>query len=397
MLSGIPSFFQSISALPIANDIQPGEVYNGVVRAQNNALVLTSGRIVINLDEGIGLVAGQRVTFQFNSTPTGLQLAITPQTTHASLQSASPDFGRMLAPILESLGKLELAPRIQGILPRELPATSSSLQPLLTVLLSEQGLGTDLDQFSQIVTSAAANPGGLGQGTIQAIAQWLGLLPPTDRAAWQALLLRSREEQSAAARIAASLKPGASSSGLATLKESAASLATRLLDDPAFLQSLKEDGQLEPFKALAQRFQERATGVDLQNLRGLDQSYQFLELPVGEAHGFHRAHVHNFQEKSGQGKEGGPAVYRTVLDLETTQLGALWISLQRTGNQCACQFRVADPEVAALLESEGPTLKAALTEAGFTSVSVSTLVWDGNREDALIRMLAPFQKLDLEA
>lgn len=397
MLSGLPSFFQTISALPVAKDIQPGEVYTGVVRAQNNALVLSSGRLLIPLNDGIGLVAGQRVTFQFNSTPTGLQLAITPQANNAPIQSANPDLGRILAPILESLGKLELGPRLQGILPRELPMTSGSLQPLITVLLSKQALGADLDQFTQIVHSAAVNPGGLGQGTIQAIAQWLGLVPPTDRAAWHALLQRSREEQAAVARIAASLKPGADSSVLASLKESAASLATRLLDDPAFLQSLKEDGQLEPFKALAQRMQDRATGVDLQNLRGLDQAYQFTELPVREAHGFHRAQIHNFQEKSGQGKESGTAVHRTVLDLDMTQLGALWISLQRTGDQCACQFRVADPEVAALLESEGPALEAALAEAGFASVSVTTLLWDGNREEALIRLLAPFQKLDLEA
>ena len=236
MLSGLPSFFQTISALPVAKDIQPGEVYTGVVRAQNNALVLSSGRLLIPLDDSIGLVAGQRVTFQFNATPTGLQLAITPQASNAPAQTAAPDLGRILAPILESLGKLELGPRLQGILPRELPATSGSLQPLLTVLLSKQTLGADLEQFSQIVTSAATSPGGLGQGTLQAIAQWLGLVPPTDRAAWHALLLRSRDEQAAAARIAASLKPGADSRGLSALKDSAASLATRLLDDPAFLQ-----------------------------------------------------------------------------------------------------------------------------------------------------------------
>jgi hypothetical protein len=396
MLSGIPSFFQSISALPMAKDIQPGEVYAGVVRLQNSALVLSSGSLLIPLDGGSGLTVGQRVNFQFNSTPTGLQLAITPQTANAPTQATSPDLSRVLAPILETLGKLELAPRIQSILPRELPATSGSLQPLLTVLLSKQALGADLDQFSQIVASVPANSGGLAQSTIQAIAQWLGLLPPTDRAAWHALLLRSREEQMAAARIAALLKPGADTTTLATLKESAASLATRLLDDPAFLKSLKEDGQLEPFKALAQRFQERATGVDLQNLRGLDQAYQFIELPVREAHGFHRAQLHNFRENTGQGKESGTGVSRTVLDLKMTQLGALWVSLQRRGEQCTCEFRVADPEVAALLQSEGPNLEAALAEAGFSSATVTTLLWDGSREEALIRMLAPFQKLDLE-
>lgn len=397
MLSGIPSFFQTLSALPLGRHLQAGETYTGVVRAQDNTLVLAAGRLLIPLDEGIGLVAGQRVSFQFNTTPKGPQLTITPQTTAPLAQNSTPDLGRVLAPILESLGKIALGPRIQGMIPRELPATSGSLQPLLTVLLSERALGADLEQFSQILQSSTANPGGLGQGTVLAIAQWLGLVPPTDRAAWHAFLLRSREEQAAAARIARSLKPGGESSSFTALKESAASLAARLLDDPAFLHLLKEEGQLEPFKALAQRIQERVLGADLQNLRGIDQAYHFLELPVSEAQGFHRAQIHNFQEKSGQGKEEGAHVYRTVLDLEMTQLGALWIALQRTGDQCACQFRVAAPEVAALLESEGPALEAALTETGHASVSVTVSVWDGNREEALLRLLSPFQKLDLEA
>ncbi len=397
MVGGIPQFFQSIAALPVAKSIQPGQTYAAVVRLQDNVLVLTSGRLQIPLDDGTGLLPGQRVTFQLTTTASGPQLTITPELAAGSSPGATaqPNLGRVLAPILESLGKLELAPRIHGMIPRHAPATLSSLQPLLTVLLSERAPGADLDQFSQIIASAA-NQSGLGQGAVQAIAQWLGLVPATDSAAWHALVLRSRAEQIATARIAAALKAGGDQKGLASLKETPGSLADRLLSDPAFLQSLKDDGEVETFKALAQRIQERATGAELQNLRGLDQSYQFIELPVRERDGFHRAQIHTFQERSG-GREAGGAVSRTVLDLDTTQLGPLWVALQSAGNQCGCHFRVEDPEVLALLEGEAPALEAALSEAGFAKATVTATLWDGNRDEALITLLAPYQKLDLEA
>jgi hypothetical protein len=397
MLSGVSPFLQSIAALPQATEVQPGQTYSAVVRVQNSALVMVSGQLLIPLDEGSGLVPGQRVSFQLNPSTTGLKLSITPESVASSAGASppAPSLDRILTPILESLGKLGLAHRIHGAIPRYAPTTSTTLQPLLMVLLSERALGTDLAQFSQLLSSVASQ-GALGQGTAQAIAQWLGLVPPTGSEAWRAILLRSREEQSAAARIAASLKTETGQTGLSGLKESAAALAGRLLADTDFLQALdKED--LEPFKALAHRIQERATGADLQNLRSLDQSYQFLELPVPESNGFHRAQLHTFQDKSGPGREIGAPVHRTVLDLETTQLGALWVTLRSTGNQCACQFRVEDSAVTDLLQSEAPALEAALTAAGFAGATVSAVLWNGNREEALIALLAPYQKLDLDA
>lgn len=394
MLNGVTAFFQNIAAFPMAREIQPGQTYAGVVRMQNDALVIVSGRLQIPLEEGSGLIPGQRVSFQLTTTPAGAQLTITPELASGAAPT-SPSPASPLTPILEALGKLDLAQRIHGAIPRHAPSTEAALRPLLTVLLAEQGLGADLDQLTQTLAAVAPQLSP-GQGAALAIAQWLGLVPPSDSAAWRTLLLRSREEQSAAARIAASIKSEGSPGGLGALKESAATLASRLLDDPEFMQVLKEGGKLDSFKALAQRLQERATGVDLQNLRGLDQTYQFIEIPVRESQGFRRAQIHTFQEKSGTGTSPGNAVHKTVLDLETTHLGALWVSLQSVGPQCTCQFRVEDPAVAELLSSEASALEAALAEAGFARASVSATLWDGNREVALIAMLAPYQKLDLE-
>jgi hypothetical protein len=35
--------------------------------------------------------------------------------------------------------------------------------------------------------------------------------------------------------------------------------------------------------------------------------------------------------------------------------------------------------------------------AGFAKATVTATLWDGNRDEALITLLAPYQKLDLEA
>ena len=394
MLSGVPAFFQNISSFPMAREIHPGQAYAGVVRAQDDVMIIVSGRLQIPLDEGSGLVPGQKVTFQLTTTPAGAQITISPELA-AGAAPNSPTPASALTPILEALGKLELAQRIHGAIPRHAPTTDAALRPLLTVLLAEQGLGADLDQLARTLTAVAPQLSP-GQGAALAIAQWLGLVPASDSAAWRTLLLRSREEQSVAARIAASIKSESSSGDLGALKKSAAALASRLLSDPEFMHALKEDAKLDPFKALAQRLQDRSTGADLQNLRSLDQSYQFLEIPVAESQGFRRAQLHTFEEKSGPARPPGSSVHTTVLDLETTHLGALWVSLQSAGPQCTCHFRVEDPAVAELLSKEAAALESSLADAGFGRAAVSATLWNGNREDALIAMLAPYQKLDLE-
>lgn len=397
MLSGVSQFFQSIAAFPQAKEIVPGQTYTGVIRVQNGSLILTSGRLQIPIDDAVGLLSGQRVSFQLRSTTDGPQLTITPeQAPGGAVPPSPPNLARILAPILETLGKLDLAPRIHGMIPRHAPSTPVALRPLLAVLLSERALGADLERFTEVLSSGLSR-GVFSPGTAAAIVQWLGLGPADDSGSWQALLLRSRQEQAVAARIAATIKDGSGQELLASLKDSAASLAERVLSEPEFLRALQEDGELENFKGLAHRIQERATGGELQNLRGLDQNYHFMELPLSESQGFHRAQIHTFHEKGSTGRSSGGTMHHTVLDIDTTRLGALWVALQSAGDQCNCQFRVEDADVAALIEAQAPTLEAALAAAGYGRVSVSATQWEGDREAALIAMLAPYQKLDLEA
>ena len=126
------------------------------------------------------------------------------------------------------------------------------------------------------------------------------------------------------------------------------------------------------------------------------QPYQFLELPVREADGFRRAHIHSFSEKGGGPNAPQTPTHRTVLDIETTRLGPLWIALHAAEGHCACRIKAVEHEVAALMRNEADALRESLQGAGYQNASVTVEPWDGNREEAVYQLLAPYQKLDLE-
>ena len=412
MLSGgIPPLLplvHAVAQIPPNAALQEGQTYSALLRAQNSALVAQVGAIQITLPEGAPFVAGQRVLVLVVSSgnPLQVEIAPAPPATAAIVPAAiagapaatggpAPGLDTLLRPILQALGKLDLAPRIASLLPPQLPRTTASLQPLLTALLAERGLGRDLQQMQQVLATASSQ-GAVPADAIAAVAQWLGLAPGANGETWRNLLARARAERAVEARIAQMLGPSGNRGGLAAARESASTLAGRLLDSEPFAGWLRARGELEPFKALAQRLGEHARGGDLQNLRAQDVPYQFLELPVREADGFHRLHMHSFSEGRGGGKSPQSGTHRTILDIETTQLGPLWIALQASGDQCACRIRTALPEVAALFESEADGLRVALEEAGYRTADITAELWDGQREEALLQLFAPLQKLDLE-
>lgn len=397
MLSGgLPPILQTVAPSAQTAALIPGQTYAGVVRVQNGILLAQLGALQVPLPEGAALTAGQRISVLVLASGSTLQLEITALGATAQPAGEGPSIGSILQPILQALGKLELAPRAGSVLPQQLPPSTGTLQPLLAALFSERALGADLQQLQQVLLKVS----GLGILTPEnaiAVARWLEIgMGPDAAAAWRNLLDRGRAEQAATARIARALQAGGAPSGLASLKESAASLILRLLSDSRFMAWLRDGGESEGFEALAGRIRERAAGGELLNSRSLDQPYQFLELPVSARDGFLRAHIHSFSDDTGGGRRGERAVFRTILDLETTRLGPLWISLQATGDHCACRFRAADPAIADLLDTEANALRQSLGEIGYRDVSITAEHWDGNREAAVLDLLAPFQKLDLE-
>ncbi len=385
--------FQALSQ-DAANALPPGKTFAAVVRSQPQGLFTTIGAIQIPLDAGVGLEEGQRILIQVQRQGDGIRLDIRPQSTSAAGQS--PSISTILASLLRAEGRTELARQGATILPRQTPANAATIQAFVTTLLSDRGTGQDLLQLQQFITSATSQ-GVLSPDVGTALSPWLALTALADAAAWQDLVRRARSEREAIARLAQRLGGTQTGTSLADLKESIRTLTKRLMTDEQFQQWLRSNGSADDFKALADRTLERATGRDVQNLRSLDQSYQFLELPITEKQGFKRLQMHLFSESKGESTPQKNPVHRTVLDLELTRLGPLWIDLSAHGQRCTCTIEAAASELVEEITNVATDLETALTALGYTNVRVQASLMNGSRESALIALLAPFKALNLEA
>lgn len=382
---------------PAANSpLLAGQRYSGVIRAQPDGLAAIVAGLKLPLDADSGLQAGQRVHVQVQAHGKHLQL---------TLQAAPPPEGKvgrtggqaaLLQAVLQQVGHPELEPPLAALLPRQAPQSAEAIQALVTSLLVERGTGRDLQQLQQLL-SQATQQGVLSPDSGAVLSPWLSLTALADAKDWYDLLRRARSERNAAARLAQVIRGEAPMGALATLKESLASITRQLLNDHVFQTWLRSQGLEEPFRALTERSAERALGSDVQNLRALDQSYQFMELPLGEEQGFRRLQLHLFSEEASKHAASHHPLHRTVLDLELSRLGPMWIDLRAQGTQCSANFQVMTATLADQLNQSADELREGLAEVGFPHAKLSARPWDGDREAALLALLSPYQGLDLDA
>lgn len=394
MLNPLPSTTIQITTPQAENGLQPGRTYSGVVRAQPDGLVALIGRVHVPLGTTSGLSAGQPILVTTRIQEGTLQLTIRAQA------AAAPQSGgaepALLESVLNALGRPELAGRLATLLPRQVPATEAALRALVSSLLAERGAGQDVQQLQQFLNSAT-NQGVLRADAGLNLSPWLSLTALADSAAWNELLRRARTERQAASQLARVAFGKAGPDSLQNLKQSLSSLVQRLLDDPGFQNWLRDNGQEETFRALADRVFERASGSDVQNLRALNQPYQFLEMPIPAGEGFFRLQLHFFSDGDSRKQDPADTAHRTVIDVETSRLGPVWIDLQTHRQSCSCTFKMATPELVDVVDESLPELRASLTALGYGDVRIRALPWDGDREGALLALLAPFKSLDLEA
>jgi hypothetical protein len=138
------------------------------------------------------------------------------------------------------------------------------------------------------------------------------------------------------------------------------------------------DALIKSLDALIQRFD----AGRMQNVRGFELPYQFLEIPLHQSSGFDRAQVHFFGDESGR-RESEPNSTTVVLDLELSRLGSLWIMLHAAGGTCRCVIRASSDSARRTLEDASPLLEAVLRSAGYSSATVQSEPWDGDRIAAL--------------
>lgn len=380
-----------------ASALQPGQSYHAVVRAYPDGLAAHIGRIQIPLEGATGLQAGQRINIQVQQQQHGLQLLIRPSDSQPPVSgNASPAQQAPLGVILAQLGRPDLANTLPTLVPRNVPASEAALRPLVSTLLALRPTGSDIQQLQQIIAQATSQ-GVLRADSIQALSPWLALTAVADAAAWEDLVRRARSERAATARLAQVLSGKGSAQSIKSLQESLASLVRRLANDQSLQTWLQGAGLEDAFRGVAERILDRASGAEIQNLRGATQPYQFLDMPLSAELGFHRAQVHLFSEQDTQSPGRDADFHRTVLDLETSKLGAIWVDLGVRGRACTCTFKLAREDLADIVMDSAVELDESLRGLGYHPVRIRAIGWDGDRESALINLLAPFQPLDLDA
>ena len=145
------------------------------------------------------------------------------------------------------------------------------------------------------------------------------------------------------------------------------------------------------------RVAERLTGGQLQNLRGLEQSYVFLELPFQTGAPLRHGQVHLFSDGHGKRRNIDANNATVALDLSMTKLGDLWITLRVVNGQCACKFRATSQPVADAIEAASGDLVQALGAAGYPRAMVQVALWDGDRLKRVTLLMRRFSGLDVQA
>ncbi|MBX7256393.1 MAG: hypothetical protein K1Y02_08530 [Candidatus Hydrogenedentes bacterium] len=373
------------------------QVLNGVIQQTPQGPVFQAGQTTIPLASVPDNLVGTALSARFVETGQGSRLLV--WQTEASATSA-PTTGRSLPEVLgrifQVFGQSGLAERAASLIPRALPPGEAAIR-LVASLFLERGVGAELvERLVTLVKQGAAS--GVVSDDLQK--RLLSLLTRTAGSESKELLaaLRIAAQTSSRSPEAALARAFAQSEGLsATLADDLRSAIHQLRTSEPFRAFLEKTGQMQEFNTTSSSLIERITANQLQNLRGLETSYLYFEPAFVPGSGLSSAHIHAFGD--GSGKQSFPSENSTVvLDLSTTRLGDLWITLSAVQGACSCVFRTREPLVAVLIDEHAPELEKLLSDtANFTYTQVRAVVWNNDRLSAAIDLFRPLEGIDTEA
>ncbi|MFP4499702.1 MAG: hypothetical protein ACLFTT_01775 [Candidatus Hydrogenedentota bacterium] len=343
-----------------------------------------------------GLESGQPVTAEVVTQQEGLALRVLPHPPPGAgpdspaLPRAVPE---ILRNIMAALGHTGRTTQVAQTMPPQLPQTDAALRSLLSLFLNRTALGDDMQQVGTMLSRAAG--AGMVQEAAAAFAALAEALTAADTGALRNLLQRLSRARSVEARIAAALAAGNVDDAMAELNGDLRTLLAQLRGNTAFRAWLHGRGQWKGFDEAAQRILQRLDGAALQNLHGLKHPYTFLDLPLPAETGFRRAQVHLLGDGKGKRFDRGRAVIG--MDLSTTHLGDLWVTLDIAPQRCRCLFRAANIETVAAIEAQGAALAEGLEAAGYAHAIVEVTPWDGDRLREAAALLRPLAGLDVQS
>ena len=386
--------------------LRPGQVVEGTVQKSEQGLLVRIGGTDLPIEPVAELTPGSRVSAEIVHTGAGPRLRLTPlptptasaQAAPAPSSSAAPQLPAVLTSVLESLNRLDAVRPAVHLLPRDLPQSEEAIRQVLTLYLSRGTTGQDLQQIAAVVRQAV-DAAVLTERDVSAVASFLRLIASEADEDPVSVLRRTGEQASKPieARLAAAVAAGKVEAFLAELDQDVAVLLSRMRSNESLRSILRRTGRLGDFDAAVERTIERFSGGHLQNLRTAEMPYHFLEVPFDSNALLTQAQIHIFGEGGGKGRRFDPNNSTVVIDLSTTKLGDLWISLNMVQGVCQCWIRATDVEVVRAVDDSSKELAERLAASGYPGATIHATLWDGNRLKEAANLMRRFEGISLEA
>ena len=385
--------------------LRPGQILQGAVQSIEPQTLIRFGNLVVPVEQVEALQAGQAVTAEVVRGEQGLQLRITPapqpQTQYVAQDATSsplrnlPEF---IVNTLQALGKLEYAEQAVALVPRTIANNPAAVRLVLTLLLDREGSDDHAARLARIVQQAV-DDGALPEGEVKDLLPLLRAIASA-RSEQIAPSLRGHAAASQhplAARLAEAVSKGGMQQFLATIAQDAPASLARLVDNEAFSEFLLQSGNAVDFQRGVEHLSDRFAAAQLINARGAEVPYLFLALPMPLDAPIRHAHIHVMGEGGGKAQRFDAANATVVLDLSTSALGDLWITLSAVHGACSCWIRARDVDAVTALQEMQGELADRLSRAGYPGANVQTALWDGDRVRELATMMRRFKGLDVEA
>ena len=285
------------------------------------------------------------------------------------------------------------------LIPPTAPSQDAVVRQVLDLLAGQSAtVGADI-QLVQNAVGQAAGAGTLPHDLADALIAILKPLMKTDEAELSEGLQRwtRHSSESLEAKLARALTPRGQGDITKQLTEDVRALLDNVQNHEPFMKALEQGGQMRSFDTAINRIIDRIIGAQIQNLRGVDQPYLFIEVPFGDERGVRRAQVHFFS--GGRGGQGrfDPNNATIVMDLSLTRLGDLWIRLDVANRRCKCVLSASDPEVVTAIEDQADGLQQALSGAGYTDPIVQARLWNGDRMNEVTVLMRGLSGMDITA
>lgn len=383
---GVPSTSTNSAALAV------GRTMGGVVRGDGSGLHLEVGGVRVPLDAATGLAAGQRVSVEVAKGEGGsLRLRIMPEPASAPAARA---VSNLVADTLRSLGLSDPRGDAARAVPAVLANKPGALRSLFSLFAARAPAGRDLE-FLVALLQEAARAGALPTARAEEFAARVGQFLVRDEGDIAKVLRRVGREsgRSAEARLAGMLRAGGEE-GARALTSELSGILGRLREDEGLVEFLRTTDRLEAFREAADGFLDKLAARDTQNLRSRDLPYLFVELPFSAEAPIRHACVHFWGRDGGKGIDAHHA--EAALDLSTTVLGDLWVTVTLAGKTCRCTFRVARPESVEILAAAGSELEEMLKSSGHSGAEVRVLPWDGDRFRETVSLMGRLAGVDLQ-